>query len=475
MRKLMAGVSVFMLLLPMIALTGCNHRDKTLEYVVHAEYFDEERRLEGEMQVLVPNRTENTLSEIPFLLYANSFSENSTGKPVSELYAPSVFYDGASYGGMEIQEVTGGKAWRTSEDGNFLLVSLDEELYPDESATLSVRYTLTLPKADYRFGVGEHCVNLSCFYPQVPAENESGFICNAPAPYGDPFVFDNSDFEIELKVPEGMIAACAGETEEVTNSGKTTYHVMAKNVREMAFVLGNFEKSSVEQNGVQIDYYHFADESPEKTLQTAADALACFSELITDYPYKRFAFAETDLAFGGMEYSGFMTISSALEQKERDDAVAHETAHMWWHALVGSNEYASAWQDEGLAEYSVALFYENNPAYGRDYREEIAVSERAYRNYYSVKSQFSENVDTSMTKPLKDFTGDYEYRILAYDKGVILFDRLRGTMGDKKFFACLGKYAEKFAGKIAAEYDLISCFSSQEELILSFTEGRCFI
>ncbi len=79
------------------------------------------------------------------------------------------------------------------------------------------------------------------------------------------------------------------------------------------------------------------------------------------------------------------------------------------------------------------------------------------------------------SRPLSEYSGDYEYRILCYDKGVVLFDRLRETMGDRRFFSALDAYAAKYAGKVAAESDLIGCFSSQEQLILSFTEGRCVI
>ncbi len=80
-----------------------------------------------------------------------------------------------------------------------------------------------------------------------------------------------------------------------------------------------------------------------------------------------------------------------------------------------------------------------------------------------------------MSRPLNEYSGDYEYRILAYDKGVVLFDRLRETMGNRRFLSVLKNYAEKYAGRVAAEADLIACFSSQEKMILSFTEGKCVI
>lgn len=312
MRKIVAACTLlFVLGIPLFGLTACKDVGQTCKYEIEAEYFREEGKLEGSMRVSVPNNTENALEEIPFALYANCFREGAKTPPISDLYEPAVFYGGASYGGIQVEEVTGGEDWRVGgEDENLLLVRLSEPLYPDECVTLSVRYALTLPKANHRFGIGESCVNLSCFYPQVPAQNESGFYGYTPSPYGDPFVLDRSDFSVKLTVPEDMTAACGGAVSESAENGKRIYRCNAEGVRDAAFVLGNFTLSSTEREGVKIDYYHFADGAPEETLKAASDAVAAFSELFCDYPFKRYAFAETDLGFGGMEYGGFAMISS---------------------------------------------------------------------------------------------------------------------------------------------------------------------
>ena len=84
-----------------------------------------------------------------------------------------------------------------------------------------------------------------------------------------------------------------------------------------------------------------------------------------------------------------------------------------------------------------------------------------------------------MNRPLTQFSGDYEYRNIAYDKGVILFDRVRETIGEKRFYAALKKYAETYRGEIATPEQLIGCFSKTGSKIapvfLSFLEGKCVI
>ena len=472
-KKMLLGVLALIGVLPFIPLTACKSKvQERCQYHIEAEYFSE-GRLEGCMNVTIPNNTENAISEIPFALYPNAFREGAQVKPVSELFASACYYDGESYGSMEISRVQGAASFTAG--GDVLTVQLNKPLYPDERVTLDIDFSLTLAKANHRLGLGEHCVNLSYFYPMLFAQNKSGFYEYTPSEQGDPFVLDCADFSVLLTLPAGMGAASGGMVALKEENGKQIVSYEGRGVREAAFVLGEFQTASAEQSGVQIDYYYFEDENPDKTLQTARDAISTYSSLFGAYPYERFALAETDLFLGGMEYSGFATISSLLTGQERAAAVVHEAAHQWWYALVGSDQINCAWQDEGLAEYSAVLFFENNPDYGKDVRNLLAASENAYRGYYSIKSQLSSEVDTSMSRPLKSYSGDYEYRILAYDKGVVLFDRLRSVMGDKRFFASLKNYAKRYAGKLAAEHELMSCFSGQAQLILSFTEGRCVI
>ena len=63
-----------------------------------------------------------------------------------------------------------------------------------------------------------------------------------------------------------------------------------------------------------------------------------------------------------------------------------------------------------------------------------------------------------MTRHLRDFVSDYEYRCLSYDKSIVMFDTLRKSVGDKKFLAGLKKYYVQNQYKMAAPEDLIGCF-----------------
>lgn len=484
MRKIICCAVGAVMLLSCASFAACKKTVERCSYQITAEYFSEEKTLAAEMRVTVPNVTENALDALKFELWGNAFREGAAYRPVSDLYVPAAYYNGESYGGMQIASVEGAAGFEVcGEDENILSVSLSEALYPDESVTLDVSFTVTLAEINHRLGVGEHNVTLANFYPVLCAY-DNGFLEYVYAENGDPFVSECADYQVTLTVPQDYTVICSGQSARAEESGKAVYRVTAQNVRDVAFVMGT-ELTTVSQTvnvsgaDVVVQYAYIADETPEISLESAAQSLTFYSQTFGDYAYPCYSVVETDFPYGGMEYPGLVMISSALTESDYPMVIAHETAHQWWYAMVGSNQFEAAWQDEGLAEYSAALFLQEYPEYGDTYADFVHRSEAGYRAYFSVKSQLAGKANTIMTRPLTTFSGAYEYRNIAYDKGVIMFDRVRSVTGDKRFFAALQAYFNRYSGEIAAPEDLISCFKSAgsnvEELYRSFLEGTCVI
>ncbi|MBP5686798.1 MAG: hypothetical protein J6W87_03335, partial [Clostridia bacterium] len=114
--------------------------------------------------------------------------------------------------------------------------------------------------------------------------------------------------------------------------------------------------------------------------------------------------------------------------------------------------------DEGLAEYSVVLFYENHPDYGFTRKQLIDSSEKTYKVFCSVYKKISGEVDTTMTRRLNEYRSEYEYVNIAYVKSCIMFDYLRQTVGDDRFFSGLKRFYDENRFKIAGEEELIGAF-----------------
>lgn len=469
MRKIPVFFSALLILAAFLPFSSCQRENVHTVYAITAEYAPAERTLSADMSVAYVNQTENVKEELFFLLYPNAFQEGTT-PPVSPMRAPAAYYDGESYGKLEILSVDGGTY---SVDGTCLCIFLDEPLYPKEEVQISMTFQTVLPKVNHRFGVGETCVNLAHFYPLL---TEEGY-CDVP-PVGDPFVSECSDYEVSLTLPEEYSLACGGEAQTIAQTGKKTYHILSENVRDFAVVFGEgLSCSEMQVSGVTVEYW--AKDEGEEGLRAAVDALAFFSRTFGQYPYEKYVVVRTDLDEGGMEYPALSMVSSALHPSEVPTVTVHETAHQWWYSAVGSNQVEEAWMDEGLAEYSTALFFDAHPTYGLGREEYVSRAERAYRAYYSVKTQLLQGADTSMRRPLSSFSNGYEYVNLAYHKSTVLFDRVRLCVGDGKFYSALKDYYREFSGKIAAAEDLIACFHRAfghvEELFSSFLDGKCVV
>lgn len=477
MRKIISwivGAAVAAALLP---LAACGGEGPSARYDIKAEYSESEELLRCQMSVTVVNRTANAFETLPFELWANAYREGAKYRPVSELYAPAAYYDGESYGGITVTSVEGGAFSVGGEDENILYVTPEDPIYPDESGTFAMTFEVKLAHIDHRLGIGERAVNLANFYPILCAVREGGFYECVYSENGDPFVSDCADYSVELTVPAKFDVAGADLASETAE--EKVFTLSAEGVRDVAFVMSeHFTRTDGEACGVPISCYTFSGE-PSAVLGLACEAIEFCAETFGAYAYPRYTVAETDFPYGGMEYPMLSMISSTVAETQLPAVVVHETAHQWWYASVGSNQFEEAWQDEGLAEWTAALFMEAHPAYGGNYRALVNASEKSYRAFFSVSAQVNKEADTRMSRPLTSYSGLYEYRNIAYDKGVILFDRIRDVAGEQKLIKGLRNYAAKYSGKMASPADLIACLSSAgahvEELVLSFTEGRCVI
>ena len=457
-------------------------------YELRLAYNPETRTLTGEETFAYENRRDSAPAELKFNLYPNAYREDAVYKPVSESMETSAYYAGKSYGKIEILGVEGGGEWAIEgEDCNLLCVSLLSPLQTGERVTLKISFVATLPAANHRFGVSEHAVNLGNFYPILCGVYGNGFYENVYASEGDPFVSDCADYDVSLTLPENYAVAASGrEISAATGeNGLKTCRYEGKNMRDFAFVCSEkFKvaecKAKTSKNATAaVKYYYIDDAEPQKTLGAAREALEYYSESYGAYPYGTYSVAQTGFCYGGMEYPALSFLAAGLAEEEKIYATAHETAHQWWYALVGSNAVEEAWQDEGAAEYSAACFFGEYKQYGIDKETLIRSAEREYHAYYSVYSRVFHGTDTRMSRPLGDYAGDYEYRAIAYDKGLMLFSALEKSVGKKTVEKALRAYVKACAYKIAAPADPVAAFERSgvdvSGLFSSFLNGEAIV
>ena len=464
-------------------LFACANASPRTQYKIDCE-FDGESVI-GTEEVIFYNATDNAFSELKFNLFANSFRKGAKFSPVSAQYYYSAYKWGESYGDTEITNVMvgGEKADYTigGEDLNILIVPLNCEVFPNEQVSVTIDFKTNLAKVVARTGINADTINLANFYPVLCGIDNGAFYECVYYANGDPFYSEPSDYTVNFTCAEKYVAATSGEVvSETSAGGKTSYNYKIDKARSFAIVLSEkFDVKTAKVGDTEIKYYYYADKNPDDSLNTAVKALNFFSGMWGEYPYKTYSVVETPFIQGGMEFTALTYISTGLEDKAYKEVIIHETAHMWWQTVVGNNEIKHAFIDEGLAEYSVVLFYENHPDYGYTREGLIKSAEQTYKIYCSVYGKIVGEVDTTMTRTIPEYLSEYEYVNISYVKSCIMFDYLRQTVGDEKFFAGLKRFYDENAYKTATPESLVGAFeragADSNGFFESFFDGKVII
>lgn len=463
MKKLVALILIVACMLGFSCVfSGCKKDEKVgSRYEITAEYLPESATLAGTVKFSYENVGENEISVLKFQLYPNAYRKDALYKPVSKAYENSAYYAGESYGEMVISSVNGAKGFEVlGEDENILYVYLERSLFPDEKVVLDIGFLLKLARVNHRTGITEKTVNLGNFFPILCGEKNGGFFETAYYSDGDPFYSACADFKVTLTAPKEYIVASSGALTSERILESKTEHIFTSNcARDFALVLSTqFEKMQRLVGDTTVAYYYYEDPKAKDTLSTATEAFSYFEETFGAYPYPTYSVVQTGFCQAGMEYPSLVMISDDLLFAEQNKAIVHETAHQWWYGVVGSNQIEEAWQDEGLAEYSALLFFENYEKYGFTREDTVNKALKEYRSYYDVYGSVLGRTDTRMSRHLKDYLTDYEYKCLAYDKPLVMFDTLRKSVGDEKFLQSLRKYYKTEQFQIATPAHLIASF-----------------
>ena len=453
-------------------LVGCgeqNYIDKTSrqlsDYKIKATYNHDTKTLVAEQTVVFKNNTDDTLDQIKFHLYPNAFRQDAKYKAVAEKDVTNAYPSGESFGRIDVTKVVAEGTHVGVEiggqDQNILTVPLAKGLESGEQVTIKIDFCDVLPKVAHRYGYTDNAVCFGNWYPIV-CGYDNGWKTDVYCTNGDPFFSDVANYDVTLNYPKQMTLASTGNATTQTQNNQKTSVVKAKTVRDFAFVLS--DKAQVltkNTNGVDVSYFFFNDKNASDNLQTATECLQFFSEQIGDYPYDSLCVVQTDFLYGGMEYPNIVYVSSTLDDTAQKQVIVHEIAHQWWYNLVGNDQVAHAWLDEGLTEFCTALFFKDNKKYNDkiSYDKLIKTAERSYTMFVDVLDSFDGGADTTMTRASNQYATEQEYVCMTYTKGMLLFDNLMFGMGQNKMTKCLQNYFDTYKTKTVKPQDMIDSFS----------------
>lgn len=418
------------------------------EIVIDAKLNPDERSLSVTQTLRLVNRTGEKQDAVVLRTWPNAFQSLETSPCAAEDalyedYYPSGFSSGALV--MAHAEANGQSVLhRYADDAKTVLkVPVPGGWQADAVTEIQLVYTVQVPKQAYRFGLWDDIWALGNAFV-IPAVWEDGaFRTDAYAPVGDPFVSECANYRVTVTVPKGYVCAGSASPTLETADGQSIYHFDAPAVRDFALVISDrFEIAQGMQDGVLVTAYASSASQAKTLLKYGQKALATYNEAFGTYPYPAYTLTQVTFPHGGMEYPALSMLSTDLLAsggRELEYAVAHETAHQWWYAVVGSDGWNQPWQDEALCEFSLLAYAEKH--YGRAERNDLEQSR--------MESALRVTVPQGATPgaPLDYFSSMSEYRLVVYDRGAACLCALDRTVPLDHF---LRDYYQNYAFQMAS-------------------------
>lgn len=297
-------------------------------------------------------------------------------------------------------------------------------------------------------------LNLGDWYP-VLAAYADGWQTPAPSALGEYASTPYADYTVQISV--------AGATDTPFVAGSGTPHACAPawcftlpGGRFVAYVVSTAMLTATLQTagGVTVTSVFLPEHAAagQAALHTAAAAIETFSDLYGPYPFAEYVQVEGDF-YDGMEYSGLSFVGAGY-YAEYDGTPrnlltiisAHETAHQWWHTLVGNDQAAEPWLDEALATYSERLFLARRHPEALDWWTAFRI------DWFAPQGA----VDSTIYAH-----GDFRsYVDAVYLRGAQMLRAMHLALGETRFLAFLRAYAEGQSGHLATGADFWAAYAS---------------
>lgn len=316
--------------------------------------------------------------------------------------------------------------------------------------SLTVRFAGRIPEFAHSGGYGtfarsDRAVVLAQAYP-ILAPWDGSWVAYPVFPWGDAIVADVASYAVELTVPPGWTPIASGTETEISPS---RYRVEGENLRELGLVVvRGYEVQTAAVAGVTVRSFFRPEHraAGEEALRVTAGAIAVFADRIGPPPFPELDVVAVPLrGAAGVEFPGLILSEEGYYSRHLSDPLcfamifAHEAAHQWWYAEIGSDQVAEPWVDEALTTYTSGLWFE---AHGR--LPEIL---RYWESSYAQGR--SRNRTAGIGSPLWAFPDGAGYGGIVYSGGALFLHAVRERMGDDAFFGALRLYREEFRWQIA--------------------------
>ena len=375
--------------------------ESSAHYAIDATLDPRANRLDGQQRATYYNASPDTLRHLVMKLrqnlHAPGVQRNRPVEITGGMLLGKVSVDGRAF---EQNAPEDGTAGRYEVAGTVMTVFLEQPLAPGDSALVDMGWSFRVPQAGplaVRMGQDGEVFFLAYWYPQFAVYDDVRGWHTEPYLGLAEHYMDWADYDLSLTVPRGWLVQSTGtlqnpvavlsaktrerlsramasdepvairtateRPERVEREPTVTWTYRAENVRDVAFsasaayVWDAVRASVGDRDGDGQDDYALAQAlyRPEEESWAEAATYAKFSvehlsELLIPYPYAHMTAVEGIIG-GGMEFPMMTLISGGRSPRSLFGVTYHEIAHEWFPMIVGQDEKAFTWMDEGLVSY----------------------------------------------------------------------------------------------------------------------------
>ena len=494
---------------------GPNYWTNYADYDIDVRLAPATRKLSGEATVVYQNNSPDILYRVVVNLYQNLFKEgelrNRDVIPTGGMDMTCALIDGSPI--LEVQSlrepgyvIVGTKA----------IIALPQPVDPGSSVELRFCWNFEVPDARnrIRMGTDDEVFYLGYWYPQIAVYDDvtavermaDGWDIDRYLGSGE-FYMGYADYDVRITVPNGWLVPATGTLEnaeevlsaeavallddarsgpDVVNvvtdstraeallggaSGTATWHYKAENVRDFAFAASDrfvwdatfaFVGEGAGYQGADRAMIHAFYRPGASSWPRAAEfskfSIEHMSERILPYPWPHMTSVEGIIS-GGMEYPMMTLIGGNRSDRSLFGVTYHELAHMWFPMIVGQDEKAFAWMDEGLATF-------NTNEGHHDFWPDSTIWAPERQAYLRIADT---GIEVESMRHADQYPLDTSARGMAsYGKPALMMHTLRGLVGNERFYEALGEYTRRWAYKHPTPYDMFNTFEDVLDMELDW-------
>jgi aminopeptidase N len=275
------------------------------------------------------------------------------------------------------------------------------------------------------------------------------------------FPNDRATTALRATVPGAYFALSNGKLEGVAeNPNGTKTYAWRQDFPHPAYLItlvaGEFTELPDLWREVPVNYYvrPGREDDGHRMLDNTPRMIELFSTKTgVDYPWVKYAQIVPEMFLGAMENTSATTHSYRLMPDERasldyspDDVVAHELAHQWFGDLLTCRDWGHIWLNESFATFMEEVWMEHDKGideartnFRRNLQLYLDADKRGRRPivYNVYRKHASELFDRHV-----------------YEKGSLVLNLLRFTLGEDAFWRAINLYLERNRGREVITADL---------------------